>query len=154
MIARIVVGIIVQGINMFFYALFHKMERGNICEIGYRLREKRNPMPPKMQTLWDRLLYWNLCKNARFDRRIVWIYFSLNILTIVGAVISVVLAIFITMYVDKFSDVILYQLGYFVTFLEIWALLHFVIDIFFLPSERKRYGWAGKKQKRKNKSGR
>ena len=147
MIVRIVVGMIAQVIFMFFYALFHKMERGSICEIGYRLREKRNPNPPKVETLCDRLLYWNLCKNARFDIRIVWIYFSLNVFVIVGAIISVVLAVAITIYVDKLSEAILYQLGYFVTFLEIWALLHFAIDIFCLPSVRKRYGWTDKKRK-------
>ena len=148
MIIRAGIGLLVMGLYIFFFALFHRIERSNIAEIGYRRRNKRNPAPPSTRTILDTILHWNLCKNARFDRNVVWFYFGLNLFSLICLAVAIIIYIVVVIFCNSLYEVIVYQLGFLMLYITIWGILHFVIDIFFLPSERKRYGISDRKRKK------
>lgn len=119
-------------------------ERDHIIEVGYRSQSKKYKKPNEKLPLWDRVLHWSLCKEAKIKTKAVWIYFSLNLFLVVAAVISIVFASILVIFYE-YKEVLLNLLKYYMFVFLIWGIAHFVFDLLFLPSEQKRYGINSKK---------
>lgn len=123
-------------------------ERDNIIEVGYRSQSKKYKKLSKKLPLWDRVLHWNLCKEAKIKTKAVWIYFSLNLFLVVAAIVSIVYAsILVILY--EYKEVLLNLLKYYMFVFLVWGIAHFILDLLFLPSEQRRYGINSKKNNKK-----
>lgn len=141
--ANLMVGLLCEVITLFIISIFHTVEKKNIIELGYQEKNKQRKSIKHKLPLWNALLYWDLCKNAKYNKKAVWVYFFCNLIVCLCAVISFFLS-GIIIYICKTRDVWFYLLGYAVLVIYIWAIPHFVLDLFFLPSVRKRYNMKSK----------
>ena len=142
---KVIIGLLCEGITYFLFYQFHSCERAAIIEAGYRNNNKLYKPESKDLPFWNRLLYWNLCKQAKRNPAAVWFYFVCNLVVCLGWLISAIVCI-ICIFTKEIRDMLLYQLEYMISAFFIWGLVHFVPDLFFLPSEQKRYGLNKKKK--------
>lgn len=116
------------------------VERQCIIEVGYRSQSKKTT---RELPLWDKLLNWSLCKKAKINTKVVWFYFTCNLFLVISVICSAVSAC-ILVFSCEAKEVMLYQLEYFLCVIFTWGIIHFFLDLFFLPSEQKRYGISAK----------
>lgn len=135
------------GFTCFLFYVFHRMNKSAIVELGYRSQTHLRKPQSKKLPLWDRVLYWHLCKDAKQKHGEVWLYFGCNVLTCLLWAFSPVLCILCICYMDL-RNLILRELGYTLGCLFLIILVRFSLDLMFLPSERKRYGLDHKQKKK------
>lgn len=143
---KLLVTLACELLTLWMFRLFNQLERKSIIELGYRSSSKAHKKPDKSLPLWDRILHWSLCKEAKKFKASVWLYFSCNLLVVAAAIGSVILAC-VLLFFELIREVILYQLTYMIVSVLVWAGIHLLLDAFFLPSEQERHGF------RKNKKG-
>ena len=144
---KLLVSFFCQGFTWFLFSMLRGMNKSAIVEVGYRSQNHlRKPQSRKLP-LWDRALYWSLCKNAKQNPGQAWLYFGCNILTCLAWAFSPVLCILCIFYMDL-RNLILWELGYTLGSLFLIVLIRFPLDLMFLPSERKRYGLDNKQKKK------
>ena len=143
---KVIVSLLCECVTCFLFYQFHSCERAAIIESGYRNNSKLFKPEPQNLPFWNRLLYWNLCKLAKRNYAAVWFYFACNLVICLCWIISIIVCA-ICIFTMEMRDMLLYQLKYTIVAVFIWGLVHFIPDLFFLPSEQKRYGLNKSKKK-------
>ena len=144
-VLKVITGLLCESITFFFFYQFHSYERAAIIESGYCNNNKLYKPEPNHLPFWNRLLYWDLCKQTRHNPAAVWFYFVCNLIVCLGWIISVVVCIF-CVFTMEIRDILLHQLGYMIGAFFIWGIVHFIADLLFLPSVQKRYNFNKKKK--------
>lgn len=146
LLINLLVGIVCELIGLFVLWIFVDVMKSNIIELGYRSQKLRYKKEKNNLPLWDRMIHWSLCKNAKINTKIVWLYFIMNLYLVMVSVCSAVsLVVFILCFETK--QLLLYQLQFLFYPLFPWGIVLFFLDIFLLPSEQKRYGLENKHKK-------
>lgn len=141
---KILVGIVCELMGLLFLWASIQGKRADIIELGYRSQKIRYKKEEKLP-LWDKLIHWSLCKNAKINTKIIWLYFLLNFCLVIIAVFSVI-SLVVCMLCFEIKEVLIYQLQFFLYTLLPWEIISFYLDIFFLPSEQKRHGLKSKQK--------
>lgn len=125
------------AISWLIFGVLHYIDGADICEIGYRNCHPKYKSNQNLSIGGDKLLYWSLCKNAKRNRKVIWLYFGMNAFLIICAVISFVL--WVVMHVSSsWHEIVKTQVGFLMAAIILHTAAHFVLDLLFLPSERKR----------------
>ena len=122
-------------------------DRAAIIELGYRSKSKMYKKPDNRLPLWDRVLHWSLCKEAKQFKASVWVYFAFNLFIVAAAIGSVILAC-VLLFTADLRSLLLCHLKYLFAVIIIHTGIRFFPDLFLLPSEQKRYGITKEKKKR------
>jgi len=141
---RLLVSAGCELLTLWVFKHFHQVDRSCIIELGYRSSSKNFKKPSKSTPLWDRILHWSLCKEAKKMKASVWLYFLCNLIVVIAAIGSVILAC-VLIFFAEIREILLYQLMCLFGTVFVWIGLHFFLDIFLLPSEQKRRGVKSKK---------
>lgn len=136
---KILCSLACEAIILWLFKLFSHADRSAIIELGYRSASKQFRPLDKSTPLWDRLFHFSLCKKAKKFKASVWLYFACNLLVVISSVGSVILTCVLVLS-EQIREIFLYQLMYMFVVIFIWLGMHFILDLFFLPSEQKRYG--------------
>ena len=136
MVMLFIIGVL---ITIFFCMISHVILFETIVEVGYSTKAgKRARKILKNTPCVDRIFLWKLASNASKNKIAVGFYSLLNTLNCIvflaGIVANCLGLIF------RNSDVILYGgMGLPLGWILLMALIAFVPDLIFQPSERKRY---------------
>ena len=127
----------------------HRYEGEIIVEIGYRSTLPAKKVIRKQSgSFVNRLFYWSLCKNAKKNTRDVWVYFVMNILSYIAALVSICLFVLCLIKEKDIWNGLYVQMKWFIYSLMFIGGLHFFLDIGLVPSVQKKYGIKkGKKSK-------
>ena len=127
------------------YFFLHRNEGSIIVEIGYRSPfTEKHVISTNSTSFWDKLIYWNLCCNAKKNKREVWVFFGINLLACVATIVSFGILIW-CLCKETAYDAFGIQIGWgFYSFLFLWCF-HLFLDPALVPSERKRRGFKTKK---------
>lgn len=147
-VKNLILGGLCEIVALFIFAACHRFERYSIVELGYRSVDRKYKVDDRKLKWFDRIFFWNLCKNRKLRTRAVWVYFAMNLFLCVGMLISVPVYLYLAFETET-RMMFLYWGAYTMAVLYLWAIPHFVLDLVFLPSVRKRY-----KIKKKPTSGR
>lgn len=151
LLVRILFCILWYGISLIAYNWIHWYEGEIIVEIGYR-----SPLPSKTvirnqsHSFADKLVYWNLCRCAKKNSRNVWVYFIMNILAYITAVVSTILFAQ-CLFMENMREAFRMQMGWLLYAIMFIFALHFFLDISLVPSVQKKYGIKYSKKKNKQK---
>lgn len=145
---NLLVAIACELVTLWLFYLLSQCNRANIIELGYRSESKRHKKENPNKPLWDRILHWSLCKEAKVSKSYVWIFFSLNLLLVIGAIVSVINACVLLFLVET-RELLLYQLKFMFAVFFIVEIGSFFPSIFLLPSVQERYGIKSKKKAQK-----
>lgn len=143
---KLLASLFCQVFACFLFYMLRSMNKSAIVEVGYRSQTCFHKPQSSKPSVWDRVFYWNLCKKAKRNFGQVWLYFSCNALTCFAWGFSPVLCILCICCMDL-RNLILWELGYILGSLFLITLVRFLLDLMFLPSERKRYGMDNKQKK-------
>lgn len=148
-VLKTAVGILCLMMSGFCYWLLWTGNRAHIDEVGYRSQNNRlkRKKRRKNQPLWDYLSHWSLCKGAKQNQRVVWIYFSVNLSIGVACIVSVILFSVCLITMDIRNSLVC-QLGFAYGFLLLHTFVRFVLDLTYVPSVQKRYPFFPKNQKK------
>ena len=135
-VIKYAVSLLCYFFSMFFYGLLNRLIRSNIAEIGYRAHNKKKKVNPSPR--WDNLLAWSLCKKAKQNQKIVWIYFAMNILVCLCAAVSGILFLVLPLCLD-IRNMIVSQLAFSLDVLCVIIVVKTILDQQFVPSEKKRH---------------
>lgn len=130
---------------LFYYVRI--WNKSAIVEAGYRNNSRLNKPENRKLPVWNRVLFWDLCKNAKRGHKPVWIYFVCNLILCLGWAVSPVIFLICICLMD-FRELIMWELGYTFGILFLITLLRIPLDLIYLPSEQKRYGIGDKKRKK------
>ena len=140
--------VLCEIITLLFVCLLHFVERHYIIELGYRTLDRQFKPQSNRLPLWDRLLYWSLCKNAKLKSRVLWIYFTSNVIVILCGFLSIPLCLYLVTNCEL-KWVIFGNLGFWEALFFGWGIPHFFLDLAYIPSVRKRYRMNSPKKRHK-----
>ena len=136
---NLLIGTLCELIGLFIlWSLIHVM-KDNIIELGYRSQKIRYQKPKTNIPLWDIITHWTLCKKAKINTKIIWLYFAMNMCLVLLALYSIGSTVVFAVFFD-IKTMLLLQLQTFMWPLLPWGVVWFFLDIFLVPSEQKRYG--------------
>ena len=145
---KFIASVLCQCFSCFCFFLLRWQYKHAIVEAGYRNDTRLRKPQSKKLPLWDRVIFWEMCKNAKRNHKAVWIYFGFNLAVSLAWVFSPVLGIICICCMD-FDKLIMWELGYPLYALAGMTLLQFPFDLAYLPSVRKRYPLGDKYKKEK-----
>lgn len=145
LLCKIIVSVLCSLLFWLFFRLQRHAHKDSIVEAGYRNDTCLRKPQSKKLPLWDRLLYWDLCKNARRNHKAVWFYFGCNAVLCAAWIFYPVLCLLCICFADLRS-LLLWELEYPIGIFFILTIVEFPADLTYLPSERKRHGLDKKKK--------
>lgn len=131
----------------FVFYLLHLIDGNAILELGYRPGVRRRmKKEQKLLPKWDRFLHWSLAYHAKLEQFKVWFYWGIHMVAVIGFVISLVL-FFIPIPLEDWRSRVSIEVYCPVVTFVIQTGVRLTVDLFILPSEKKRYGIRETKDK-------
>ena len=137
---RFCIGSICLIVHLVVTIWFCSVEKSHILEICYRNRTPNinSQSTNKMIFILRSLTLVDLYKQAKRNREIAQKYFLCNAGLLISIVIALVLWLIMIVIGASIREIVLWQLGFMLVVVIIWASVHFALDALHSPSERKR----------------
>ena len=143
---KLIVSLLCQCFACLFFGMLRGHNKHAIVEAGYRNDTRLRKPQSKKLPLWNRIIFWEMCKSAKRNHKTVWIYFGFNLAVCLAWAFSPILAIVCICCMDLRS-LFLWELGYSLNILVLVTLIQFPFDLTYLPSVQKRYRQDDKQKK-------
>ena len=146
-IYKTIASVLCVCINGLLFYILRIWNKSAIVEVGYRNHNRFNKSESQELPIWNRILYWELCKKAKHNHLPVWIYFGCNLVLCLAWAFFPFLCSFCICFTNL-RKLLLWELGYTIGILFAITIVRIPLDLIYLPSEQKRYGIGDKKRKK------